>query len=186
MSPKLAISQSQNQAKLYVHRGYEDHGAGHPDYYWKIFGGKWEWLAATARQLGTVKHYKMLVSVARAPHDLKKSTRQKSVPVSVSTGLLFSPKLCLLVSDFLKFFSVFCLLLSFIWSVTFPHALIRVGARGSSVGWWSCLSDECWPEQPLFPFSARVAACLWENRVASSSPPTVQALTLLHPGMSNA
>ena len=67
VSPKLAISQSQNQAKLYVHRGYEDHGAGHPDYYWKIFGGKWEWLAATARQLGTVKHYKMLVSVARAP-----------------------------------------------------------------------------------------------------------------------
>ena len=26
VSPKLAISQSQNQAKLYVHRGYEDHG----------------------------------------------------------------------------------------------------------------------------------------------------------------
>ena len=66
VSPKLAISQSQNQTKLYVHRGYVDHGAGHPDYYWKIFGGKWEWLAATARQLGTVKHYKMLVSVAQA------------------------------------------------------------------------------------------------------------------------
>ena len=33
VSPKLAISQSQNQAKLYVHRGYVDHGAGHPDYY---------------------------------------------------------------------------------------------------------------------------------------------------------
>ena len=33
VSPKLAITQSQNQAKLYVHRGYVDHGAGHPDYY---------------------------------------------------------------------------------------------------------------------------------------------------------